>query len=100
MKANIAIVIAIVAVIIAVYSVGSTVEAPSFGGTTNYDDLTLKANPAATTTLTLQAGSATQGGCIEIQPTSTATTLSSRISLLGATSTFAATAYYAYGPCR
>lgn len=103
MKQNIAIVVALVAVVISLYAVGTnttTSPAPLPGGVTNYDEITLKANPVATTTLTLQAASNSQGGCIEIQPTSTLTTVSSRFSVLGATSTFAGTMYFAFGACK
>lgn len=55
---------------------------------------------AATTTVKVLSSSSTQGGCIQLNATSSATNVFLKLSPLGATSTFAGTAYWAYGTCE
>lgn len=63
------------------------VDAPSFGGTTNFDALTLSTGPL-TVTSTNSATSTTQLGCIQTTATSTATPIRIVIGSSGATTTF------------
>lgn len=105
--AVIALIIAIVAIFVAVnkpvvVNVASQQAAPSFGGVTNYDELTLQETKSATTSLEIYGGTGdtTHGGCIELNATSTNTKLNLRFSPLGATSTFNGTVYFAYGTCE
>lgn len=108
-KQSIALGVALVAIVIALASFaaqsGKATQADiaaalqSFGGVTNYDELTLKA-PSGTTTLAVYGSSSSFGGCYETNATSTATKIKLLFSTLGATSTFSGTVYWAYGTCK
>lgn len=100
--AVIALIIAIVAIFVAVnkpvvVNVASQQATPSFGGVTNYDELTLQ--DTGTTTLKILGGTATQGGCIEINATSSATKANLRLFTSG-TSTFSGVVAWNFGACE
>lgn len=93
------IVVGIIAIIALVTPVAkpAVVSTPSFGGVTNYDELTLQ--DTGTTTLKVLGGTTTQGGCIEMNATSSATKVNLRI-FPSATSTYNGVVAWNYGVCE
>ena len=79
----VALIIATIAIFVAinksvVVNISSEKSATSLGGVTNYDELTLQ-DTKGTTTLKVLGGTSTQGGCIEMNATSSATKVNLRI---------------------
>jgi len=77
---------------------GSLVGPVTATATSTFADVTMTSS--ATTSLKILSTSSTQGGCIQINATSTNTSLRLMLSPLGATSTFGGTVYFDYGTCE
>lgn len=100
--AVIALIIAITAIFVAInkpviVNVASQQATPSFGGVTNYDELTLQ--DIGTTTLKILGGTTSTGGCIEMNATSSATKINLRPFVSG-TSTYNGVVAWNYGSCE
>lgn len=108
MKANIAIGLALVAVVIAILpNLGDRfLGAATSGNTTNFDAVTLDNGDLTITNGDIVVAVPTTGtstlatvGCLQANATSSATKIKLVFSPLGATSTFSGTAYWSYGTC-
>jgi len=108
MKANFAIGLALVAVVIAIFNPFQNLSfgAATSGNTTNFDAVTLDNGNLTLTNGSISiavptSGTSTVGtiGCMQANATSSATKIKVVFSPLGATSTFSGTAYWSYGTC-
>lgn len=103
-KTNIALGVALVAVVIAIGAFVRPAQAPDQGGATRFPNSDLSAKSLATTNgnltvVNLTATSTANAGNIQTTATSSATSICLVPSTLGATSSFNGTVYFKYGTC-